>query len=106
MINTERVIGYYNDIFGNEINEYEQIERYTVMYKGFLFEGDSDGYNKHNFDRWEDAYTIYQAYPDIVSIRDNEYGVTLEDGEWYKTWAFPLNEKPCAKKGTFRRGDM
>lgn len=30
----------------------------------------------------------------------------LQDGEWYKTWVFPLNEKPCAKKGTFRRGDM
>ena len=34
------------------------------------------------YDRWEDAKAIYDAYPDIVSIRDNEYGVTFSYGYW------------------------
>ena len=61
MINTNKVIGSYIDVFGNEINEYEQIERYTVWYEGHLFEGDSDGLNEHGYDRWEDAMGVYVA---------------------------------------------
>ena len=30
MINTNKEVGFYTDVFGNEITEYEQIERYTV----------------------------------------------------------------------------
>lgn len=82
MVNTNKVIGFYTDVFGNEIEEYEQLEQYSVCYKGYLFDGDSDGYNVHGYDRWEDAKNIYDAYPDIVSIKDNEYGITFAHGEW------------------------
>ena len=37
MVNTDKVVGFYTDVFGNEIDEYEQIERYTVYYKGHIF---------------------------------------------------------------------
>ena len=82
MINTNKVIGSYTDVFGNEINEYEQIERYTVWYEGYLFEGDSDGLNEHGYDKWEDAIALYVAYGDMIRIRDNRYDVTFEYGEW------------------------
>ena len=84
MIDTSKEIGFYTDIFGNEITEYEQIERYTVRYKGNIFEGDKDGWNSFNTDRWEDAIAFYHAYSDAteVSIKDNEYDVVFEDGEW------------------------
>ena len=84
MINTTKEIGFYTDIFGNEITEYEQIERYTVRYKGHIFVGDTDGWNSFNTDKWEDAIEFYHAYSDAteVSIKDNEYDVVFEDGEW------------------------
>jgi hypothetical protein len=86
MINTEKVIGFYTDVFGNEIDIYEEIEKYTVCYKGFLFEGDDEKrWNSRNCDKWEDAKSIYQAYADKENkmyIIDNEYGVTYQDGEW------------------------
>ena len=82
MISTDRVTGFYTDAFGIEVDEYEQIEKYSVCYEGHLFEGDADGYNVHGYDRWEDAKAIYDAYPDMVSIRDNEYDVTFSKGEW------------------------
>lgn len=82
MINTNKVIGSYIDVFGNEINVYEQIERYTVWYEGHLFEGDSDGLNEHGYDKWEDAIALYVAYGDMIRIRDNRYDVTFEYGEW------------------------
>ena len=82
MINTNKVIGSYTDVFGNEIDEYEQIERYTVWYEGHLFEGDSDGLNEHGYDKWEDAIALYVAYGDMIRIRDNRYDVTFEYGEW------------------------
>lgn len=84
MIDTSKEIGFYTDIFGNEITEYEQIERYTVRYKGNIFEGDKDGWNSFNTDKWEDAIEFYHVYGNAteVSIKDNEYDVTFEDGEW------------------------
>ena len=82
MINTNKIIGFYTDVFGNEINEYEKIERYSVCYKGYIFEGDTDGYNEHGYDRWEDAMAIYNAYAGIISIHDNEYDVTFSNGVW------------------------
>ena len=83
MVETSKVVGFYTDAFGNEINEYEMVENYSVSYKGKIFEGDTDGYNTHGYDKWEDAKAVYDAYPDIVSIHDNEYGVTFEKGEWF-----------------------
>ena len=80
--NTNKVIGFYTDVFGNEIDVYEQIHKYTVGYEGFLFEGDSDGYNEHGYDRLEDAMELYYAYGECKSIKDNEYGIVFAHGEW------------------------
>ena len=82
MVNTDKVIGFYTDVFGNEVDEYEQIERYTVWYEGYLFDGDTDGYNEHGYDKFEDAITLYDAYGDMIHIKDNEYGVSFDYGEW------------------------
>lgn len=82
MINTEKVIGFYTDVFGNEIDEFEQTTRYTVWYEGHIFEGDKDGFNEHGYDRWEDAVALYYTYGDMIHISDNEYGVSFDYGEW------------------------
>ena len=82
MINSTKVIGFYTDVFGNEIDEYEQIHRYTVWYEGHLFADDTDGLNEHGYDCWEDAIALYHAYGDMIHIVDNEYDVTFEYGEW------------------------
>lgn len=82
MIDTGKVVGFYTDAFGNEIEEYEQIERYSVFYDGKIFAEDTDGYNEHGYDNWLDAIDLYNAYGDIIHIRDNKYGVTFEYGEW------------------------
>ncbi len=82
MINTEKVIGFYTDVFGNEIDEYEQAERYSIRYFGHLFEGDTDGYNEHGVDDWNKALEFYHTYPDVIEIHDNEYGYTFSKGEW------------------------
>ena len=78
MVNTNKVVGFYTDVFGNEINEYEQMPKYTIGYEGFLFEGDSDGWNERGCDKWEDAVALYHAYSDIIQIKDNEYGVIFK----------------------------
>lgn len=57
--------------------------RYTVMYEGYLFFGDSDGLNCHDYDRWEDVQSLIYAYGDIIEMRDNEYDVHWKGGEWY-----------------------
>ena len=56
--------------------------RYTVTYEGYLFDGDSNGINRHDYDRFEDAIQLYYTYGDMIHIKDNEYGVTFEYGEW------------------------
>mgnify|MGYP003293095316 CR=1 FL=1 len=82
MINTDKEIGFYEDVFANEIIVYQQKCRYTVWYEGHLFEGDTDGLNEHDFDKWEDAIALYHAYGDMIHIDDNEYDVTFAHGEW------------------------
>lgn len=82
MINTEKVIGFYTDVFGNEIDVYEQKARYTVWYEGYLFEGDTDGYNEHDTDNWGEAISLYYAYGDMIHIKDNKYCVSFDYGEW------------------------
>lgn len=57
--------------------------RYTVCYEGYLFVGDSDGLNIHYYDRWDEVQSLMRAYPDIIEVHDNEYGVTWQGGEWY-----------------------
>jgi hypothetical protein len=82
MIQTNKVIGFYTDVFGVEHDEYELVERYTVRYKGFYFEGDkTQGWNSVNCDSFEEAMEIYNHIPGS-SIKDNEYDVILENGEW------------------------
>ena len=56
--------------------------KYTIWYKGYLFDGDTDGYNEHDCDKWEDAISLYHFYGDIIHIKDNEYGVNFDNGEW------------------------
>lgn len=82
MINTDKIVGFYTDVFGNEVNEYEQIERYTVWYEGYLFVGDIDGYNERGYDKFEDAIALYHEYGDMIHIKDNEYGVSFDYGDW------------------------
>ena len=82
MVSTSKVIGYYTDVFGNEIDEYEQVERYTVLYKGILFYGDSEGYNEHGYDNLDEAMNLYNVYGDMIHIIDNETGLRFDYGEW------------------------
>ena len=84
MVSTVKVIGFYTDVFGNEIDEYEHVEKYSVCYKGHIFKGDTDGYNTFNTDKWEDAIGFYNTYANDmeVFIKDNEYDVTFADGDW------------------------
>ena len=82
MINTDKVIGFYTDMFGNEIDVYEQKAKYTVWYEGQLFDGDIDGYNEHDINKWEDAIALYYTYGNMIHIRDNEYGVSFDNGDW------------------------
>lgn len=77
-----KLIGFHTDAFGNEIDEYEQIERYTVWYEGYIFAGDTDGYNEIQIDEWEKAIELYNVYGDMIHIQDNEYGVSFDYGEW------------------------
>lgn len=57
--------------------------RYTVIYEGYLFCGDSDGLNFHDYDRWDEVNSLINAYGDFITVKDNEYGVTWANGEWY-----------------------
>ena len=56
--------------------------RYTVIYEGYLFYGDKDGLNFHDMDRWDEVHSLMVAYPDVIEVRDNEYGVYWKNGEW------------------------
>lgn len=57
--------------------------RYTVIYKGYLFFGDHNDRNFHDMDDWGEVHSLMDAYPDIITVKDNEYGVTWANGEWY-----------------------
>lgn len=86
MVSTEKVVGFYVDVFGNEVDEYEQVHKYSVWYNACIFEGDKEkGWNSADFDRWEDAYSFYESFGSIHFngyIQDNEYGCTFANGEW------------------------
>lgn len=53
------------------------MKRYTVAYTGYIFEGDSDGFNERYADRYEDVSWMLNAY-EGVTITDNYYGVTFD----------------------------
>ena len=58
--------------------------RYTVSYEGYLFAGDNEtGFNSHDYDRWDDVKSLMDAYGDIISVTDNEYGCVWINGVWY-----------------------
>lgn len=57
--------------------------RYTVMYEGYLFFGDGDGLNMHDYDAWDEVNSLIDAYGDIIEVRDNEYDVHWKNGAWY-----------------------
>lgn len=85
MVETEKVIGFYTDVFGVERDIHEEVERYTICYKGKLFDGDRDGWNSYNCDKWEFALGIYElltAKGVECYITDNQYDVVFRDGEW------------------------
>lgn len=82
MFDTNNVVGFYIDAFGNEIDEYEQKSRYTVLYEGRIFEGDTDGLNVRDYDKLEDAIALYYAYGDAIHIKDNQYDVSFDYGDW------------------------
>ncbi len=85
MVDTSKVIGFYTDVFGNEIDEYEQVEKYTVHYNAQLFMDDEDGWNTFSTDSWDKAIELYHVYGEDVEmyIADNEYDLVFKDGEWY-----------------------
>lgn len=50
------------------------MERYMVVYKGFIFEGDSDGLNIRYAERYTDVSWMLNAY-DGVEIIDTYYDI-------------------------------
>ena len=88
----ERLAAYENT--GMTPEEIEQMKilqhneepkgRYTVSYDCYLFVGDKDeGINRHEYNSWDEVQSLINAYPDVIRVDDNEYGVTWEKGEWY-----------------------
>ena len=75
---------HYGDFDGGAPCEWEpEPARYTVMYEGVLFMGDSDGLNCHDYENWKEIQELLNAYgTDLITVKDNEYGVYLEKGEW------------------------
>lgn len=57
--------------------------RYTVSYKGILFDGDNAGWNFHDYDNFNDAISLYYFYGNMIEIKDNYYDVRFSNGEWY-----------------------
>ena len=56
--------------------------RYTVIYEGSYFYDDCEGLNFHDYDNWADLQGLLCIIPGI-EVKDNEYGVTWFEGEWY-----------------------
>ena len=60
--------------------------RYTVSYRGPLFEGDPEdpgAWNSFDTDVWGEITVYMHMYPQQVYINDNYYDVAWHDGEWY-----------------------
>lgn len=82
----------YDDEFFGDYDDYEEFDdyderyapvaRYTVIYDGYLFDGDSDGVNMHHYDDFKSCIELYYAYGDMIEIEDNIYGVTFSHGSW------------------------
>ena len=76
--------------------DYEPEFKYTIAYEGALFEGDSDGYNEHYTDSWNECVSLLNAYGDDVRIRiyDNKYNAVYDSLE--KMWE-SKNKKKTGK---------
>ena len=76
--------------------DYEPEFKYTITYEGALFEGDSDGYNEHYTDSWNECVSLLNAYGDDVRIRiyDNKYNAVYDSLE--KMWE-SKNKKKTGK---------
>ena len=60
--------------------------KYTIWYKGYLFEGDGDDWNFRECDDLKYAMSIYDNYADDYNkmyITDNVYDVTFYGEYWY-----------------------
>lgn len=59
---------------------------YKVTYKGYLFYGDTDGWNTHiihgSWDEIAGLINAYGNYDDLELSVTNEYGATWYKGEW------------------------
>ena len=63
------------------------MSRYEVAYFGAFFSDDcEEGYNSYPARDWDDAYSFYamikEDFPSCY-IKDNDYCVCYENGEWY-----------------------
>ena len=55
--------------------------RYSLNYEGAIFADDSDGFNCHYYDSFDDAYSwlytiVHSGHP-YAYLRDEKFGVTL-----------------------------
>lgn len=77
---------YYEYDNDEEDNFYKK-PRYTLIYKGYIFDGDNvNGWNSHDYDDWDEVISVYNTYKNDgidMYIDHNEYGVTFHNGEWY-----------------------
>ena len=72
-----------NDEAPCERGETETPARYTVMYEGYLFDGDkADGLNMHDYDNWDEVQSLINFYGDVIEVRDNWYDVHWYKGGW------------------------
>lgn len=54
---------------------------YTIIYEGYLFDGDTEGFNKHDYNNWDEVKSILEDNPSIT-VRNNVWGIYLVNGEW------------------------
>lgn len=76
------------DEYYDEMNEYfdSMPLKYSVVYSGAYYCGDSDSYNCFDTDSFDKAMEVYRdvcQYDEEACIKDNYYGVTFSHGEWY-----------------------
>lgn len=74
---TDRVVDSYVDVFGNEIDVYEEVCRYVVGWE------ECGEWVKHECKNERDAWDLYYAHEnDRARLYDNQYGISFYDGEW------------------------
>lgn len=59
--------------------------RYTVRYKGAIYEGDADGVNVFETDNYENAMNLYyhvSLVDEDAVLYDNYYETKFYHGEW------------------------